>query len=186
MLLVVGAAVSAHAQVIDTYPFWDGSITAGWTAIGQSFDAPGSTLTDYQFAIEGNANGGTLNVSVFNWIAGTGPTGASLYSTSVAWPTSTGDVVLSGLNIPMTVGGHYGVVVDLSGSTSQSVHYMGNTTGNPSGNGYWSGDDGATWNDFPGLSTEFKATFSSVPEPASMAVLGVGALALLRRRRQTN
>ncbi len=178
------AAVVSRAQVIDTYPFWDGNVTNGWTAIAQTFDAPGSTLTDYQFGIDGNSAGGTLNISLYNWVAGTGQTGAALYSTSVAWPSSTGDIVLSGINVAVTNGSHYGMIVELGGSNALSVHYMGNVTGSPTGYGYWSGDNGSTWSGIPGLSTKFRATFDPVPEPATFAVLGLGALALVCRRRK--
>jgi hypothetical protein len=182
--ILVLAAVVSRAQVIDTYPFWDGNVTNAWTAVAQTFDAPGSTLSDYQFAIDGNPSGGTLNISLYDWIAGTGQTGAALYSTSVAWPTSTGDVVLSGINVALSTGSHYGMVVELGGAIDPSVHFMTNVTGSPTGYGYWSGDNGTTWGGIPGFSTEFRATFGSVPEPASFAVLGLGALALVRRRRK--
>ncbi|MBI5706579.1 MAG: PEP-CTERM sorting domain-containing protein [Armatimonadetes bacterium] len=177
LVSLVFAVTSALATVIDTYPYWDGGITSGWTTVGQSFDAAGSVMTDYQFAIEGGS--GSLTVEVYNWTAGLGPTGAALYSTVVAWPTTTGDVVLSGINVAMTMGGHYGVVVD--GVGPSSVHWMGNTLGNPTGDGYWGYGIGGL-SIFDGLSTQFKATFDVVPEPASIAALGLGLVAVMRRR----
>jgi hypothetical protein len=180
---ILGFAVASQAQVIDTYPYYTGGVTNGWNMVGQSFDALGSVMTDYQFGIDGNPTGAPLTVSVFNWDGENGPTGAALYSTTLTWPGSTGDVILSGINVGMTTGNHYGVVVDLKGSTSLSVHYTGDKTGNPTGHGFWKNDVDPTWTSFPTLDTEFKATFSSVPEPASFAVLGLGALALVRRRK---
>ncbi len=58
------------------------------------------------------------------------------------------------------------------------------TDGDPSGAMSFSQDGDATFNYFNGITNAYEVTVKPVPEPASMSVLGFGALALLRRRKK--
>ena len=139
LAIVLGISVSAgaHAYVIDTYPFWDNNITNGWFAIAQSFvvNPVDNKLNTYKFAIAGGS--GSLNFSIVPWNINTGPTGAAVYSTVVGWPGVDGDVTLNGINTVLTANATYAAIVDLNGSSSQSVHWMANNSGNPTGHASW-------------------------------------------------
>ena len=133
----------------------------------------------------------------------TGPTGAQPY-----WLTYLNDPNPGGGYIGViSMGGP-----DLNGSTPIHVIYTYDTSGLPSSNTYWgdslsqldnttygsttfgqmtvyeSGPEIGNWDNGTSAipaSANFDSFTVTVPEPASFSLLGIGALALLRRRRRT-
>lgn len=184
VLAGLGAAGIAQAYVIDTYPYWDGNITNGWYAVAQSFvvDGTDNVLQNYTFHIAGGS--GNLMFSIVPWDLNVGPTGGAVYTANAAWPGSDGDVSFNGINTALTPGATYAGIVDLQGQSGQSVYWMANNTGNPTGDSSWR-DVNGDWQFLggSGWSTEFRAEFSPVPEPVSLIALGAGLAALLRRRK---
>jgi hypothetical protein len=188
VLLTLGLGalgIAAHAQVINTYPEFSGEITDGWFGTAQTFAAPASELVSYQFGISGAASGNNLTVSLYNWTANA-PVGSALFSTTVAWPTSSGDVLINNIDAALTTGDEYGVVVDFNGYSGESENFVTKSLSdpNPTGHGYWSDapTDSTQWNAVSTLDTEFMATFSPAPEPFTVIGLGIGCVALVRRR----
>jgi MYXO-CTERM domain-containing protein len=173
------AGPSFADHVIDTYPFWDGNVTNGWVAVAQSFIAPEhSVLDSYMFGFEGSKV--AITFSIVQWDETSGPVGGPLYSTNVAG--FIGDVVVSDIGLSLTPGEMYAAVVDMNGYTAESVHWMQNVDGNPTGDASWF--DGSGWQYLnSGWSTKFRAEFTAVPGPAAVALLGVAGLAGSRRRR---
>ena len=117
---IVAFALAAHAQVINTYPEYTGNITNGYGGTAQTFAAPASELLSYQFGVQGTASGNNLTISLYSWSAGA-PVGSALYSTTVAWPTSAGDVLISNIDTVLTTGAEYGVIVNFDGFTGQET-----------------------------------------------------------------
>jgi len=182
---VAVVAVSAFAagpcfanHVIDTYPFWDNNITSGWLAVAQSFVAPAHPVLDsYTFGFQ--ASGVNITFTIVPWDETSGPTGGPLFSTNFA--SIAGDNSISNIGLALTPGTMYAAIVDMNGYSGQSVHWMTNVTGNPTGDAsWWNG----SWNFLnSGWSTKFRAEFNEVPGPGALALLGVAGLASRRRRR---
>jgi len=81
--------------------------------------------------------------------------------------TSVGSIVGAPLQVPGKPGFLYDAAFDFSGLFSSDVHYVKvhrNTAGSSTG--------------------MFFDSFASVPEPATIAILGLGGLALVRRKRR--
>jgi hypothetical protein len=149
----------------------------------------------------------------FNWeirtgvAAGTG--GTLLFSgNNAATVTTTGrsafgrpeyKVAVTGLNINLTPGTYFlgggvggnGTSNDMFVTTTSGANAVGTPAGN-NGNSFWNSPSFAiTWQDTQtslfGAGTwdlSMGVTGTPVPEPATMAVLGIGALAMLRRRKK--
>lgn len=180
--VVAAAASSAPCladHVIDTYPFWDNNITNGWLATAQSFIAPShNVLTRYTFGFEASV---PVQFDVFQWDENSGPVGGSLYTLN--FNSSVGDNTVSNINLSLTPGTMYAVIVNFLGYSGPSMHWMTNTTGNPTGDASWW--DGSSWNFLnSGWSTKFRAEFSEVPAPGALALLGAAGLATRGRRRR--
>jgi hypothetical protein len=182
---MLAGALARGTTIIDTTPNWDGNITNGWLAVGQSFTVPttDTTLSRFTFTLSAPSSVSTVTFKVFNWSA-TGPTGAALLTQSVAWPANGGDVTLSALNLSLLSGQVYGAVVDLGGYSGASVYYM-QTSPYAGGSASWF--DGSSWSNYSAAyEMKFVAEFNAVPEPSVVCLvgLGVGVLAVGRLRRR--
>ena len=101
----------------------------------------------------------------------------------MGWPAAGGDVTVSGINLPLIVGGLYGATVDFVPYSGPSVHYISSDV-YPGGNGLWS-FDGVSWTGFSDLDTAFRAEFgsTSVPEPSTFMIAAVATLSAFGYRR---
>lgn len=170
--------------------------------VSQIFTVPAvdNVLTEWQFQAAAFVpnRGFTTNISllIYDW-NGTITPSVPHFSTSVAWPASTGLVTFTGLNIPLVSGQAYVALYDTGDYRDQTIGFYAN---DPYAGGY-----GAFANDIAGLNafagrnfdTVFSATFvqgpsgvpanppSSVPEPTTVSLLlGGASLVAIRRRYQ--
>lgn len=177
--VIIGAASLTQATVIDTFPDWDGNTTFGWDYVAQSFTAPSdSMLLSWTF---GTANQGNLGFDIVAWNNAYGPDSGSLYSTTVN-ATGGGVFTVSDINLALAPGNLYAVVYHTDG-VGDSIRFQVNQNSYNAGDASWADN----YNDWQYLNsnwnTQFRAEFGPVPEPTAFAVLGFGALLLLRRRR---
>jgi hypothetical protein len=178
-------AGSASAnEVIDTYPApspYPGqqSFTDGFIFVAQTFTTPATdpVLVSWQFELAArNAEAGNVQFSVFDWQGGA-PTGTSLYSTTVPWPTVVTDPIFSDINLSLTPGHQYGVVIDLLGYSDSSVLFGPNVYSG--GDGFW--NNGRGWLDYPQDDVTFSAEFAPVPEPSARVLLLLASVLWLTR-----
>jgi hypothetical protein len=172
------AQMASATTVIDTYPDWDGNVTNGWLGVAQSFTTPtDNVLVSWTFAIDpGQSN---VNCSVYAWDNTVGTMGGSLYSTNI--DCSAGGDYTFNPNLALTAGGLYAVVYDFNGNAGASIHFQVNQNSYAGGDASWF--DGSGWQYLDsGWNTTFKAKFDAVPEPATLLLFGLGAIALRRKR----
>ncbi len=175
--LVAAFAAAAYADTqYDNWGSWDGNVTSGWLMQAQKFPVPAvdDVLDSWQSQFDSAMVGMTVNFSIRDIVAGE-PGGATYFSAS---PTVPGDgiIAFSSMNVALNSGQEYAAVWDFLGYSGSSIHYTAIDV--VPGNGmWWNG----TWSDFSFLDQKLTANF--VPAPGAMGVLGLGALAALRRRR---
>ncbi|MBS1701978.1 MAG: PEP-CTERM sorting domain-containing protein [Armatimonadetes bacterium] len=192
-LIVVGGAVSANADVLlDTYagdaPGFqaNGWIVATWQYMSRPFSVTGSYTLDSIELPLGNFNDNTGVYDVSICADNAGVPGTVLESFAVNVTTGNGVVssylLNSALNPLLTTGTYYVTATTTDANLNGG---WGWNNANNTGDQQFSTDGGGTWNNFNStdVAVRVMGTSTTVPEPASMAVLGLGALALVRRRR---
>lgn len=163
VITAVFLASAAWANtVIETYscPTW--GVTNNFTGIAQTFTAPAdSVLVSFKFGIAPRSSNGKLTFSIYNWV-GESPVGVALYSVSPDWTASTGDILVPGINLPLTTGSLYGAVIDLQGYNLDSVHWV---EGDPyeGGDGFWTKGTWPSEYVISGVDLQFLAEFVAAP-----------------------
>ena len=158
MVFAAGLPALAHNCTVDTFPFWDGNITKGWTQTAQIIQPPPSCnkLVEYQFELAARDSPGEVQFSIYEW-GPDGPVGNALYTTTLPWDTSASIIVVSNINTVLERGKLYGAVVDLLGYSSQSVYFQENHDGYSRGSAAWY--DGP-WVTYDGFNHRFRAKWA--------------------------
>lgn len=185
--LFVGAAFAAQADVIlNTFGITGTGFDSGtgWSVnnsqyMGRAFNMPGSyTLDQIDVALFGNP-GDVVNVNIHSDNAGA--PGAVLETLSVAVSdVSTNYSLISVLHPLMTSGTYYLTLAPANPSGAAAWCW---TNDSHTADLLFSTDQGGVYNQFNNVDVATTVYGTLVPEPASFAVLGLGALALVRRRR---
>jgi hypothetical protein len=128
----------------------------------------------------------SFTISLYNDAGPGGTPGAALetFSPVAATPDATTDVVVNSITHPMlTSGDNYFLVAIANGSDTYGGWTVVPTAGGPFGFGSSSTNGGMTWSTpINGNAAAFEIDGTVVPEPASLSLLGLGAITLLGRR----
>lgn len=185
-ILTVALAVSAHADLAYS-SFGPGdsfNVSSGWSIGGsieqrvafQFTSASTGVLASVEFAYFTGAPG-TLNVELFEDSSDTIGNQMVVWGTSPSGPITTLNNVFP--SVALTAGNKYWLQVSGVTSTGANGGWNLNDQNLFSNAYYWS----TSGSGYTSLQTSaFRV--NTVPEPASMAALGLGALALVRKRRK--
>ncbi len=197
-LALVGAA-SAYGQTISTLSSWDN--TTGYSPFGypntatygETFVAPGSALYDITFELNTPASD-TFKGYLFAW-SGSAVTGSALYTSDVMSTTGSGSYEAVTFNVggvPLTPGDSYVFFASTSETAGSGTGQWGAIFSSSFGGSFVyenNGTDISQWSNagdwtVTGASSAFTADFAPTPEPTSLALAGLGGLALLLRKRK--
>lgn len=175
------SAGAARADIVQDGGIFDRAISA-YQPIGQTFTAVDAQISQIAFAFS-NINPSFPNDPVtMSLYAGEGFDGALLGAVSMTLPSvlpGTSDtpefIDFDFSGTTLTLGEVYTIAVTTSNSPKIAVVYS--TSDLYAGGSYISGDDGLV------TSLELNFRVTAVPAPAGVAVLGLGLLGGVRRRR---
>jgi hypothetical protein len=183
----IGLPLSA-GTILNTYPDGPSAYSNGYLLQAQTFTVGADTVLDSVKFQLFNATGQFVQFEVYAWGA-SGPTGPVLFdSTNYPRINAIQDFTVTGMNLTLTQGSVYGVVVDPDGYSSFDAAFNTNQTSYTGGHMWLLSQDTPTvWSSFSGDNLLFQASFisgatppttSGVPEPAAFVLMG-GGLAIV-------
>lgn len=184
---ILGTAISAHADVLlNTFGTTGlGYSNTGWSVnsgqyMGRAFNSPGSyTLSEIDIALFSTNAGSNITVSLC--ADGGGVPGSVLESFVVAaTPTPTKYFINSVTNPLLTTGTYF---IKVTPTTAADTGAWCQTDDGHTAGMTFSTNGGGSWNNFTDIDGAVTVHGTLVPEPASLAVMGLGIVALVRRRR---
>ena len=211
--IILGGLSVAGASLAQTtysnYSLWNGSeaiqpfSNPDTSTYGQTFVAPvtDTMMDSYKFSLISNDNTpGIFKFYVSQWDTVNGHAiGAPVFESGILNSATGGNFVDYTVNVGVNLisGGNYVAFMSCS-NVDRSVTFSDRQAWISSGSTYADGQfvyqnngndpttwNSQTWNTGSGLDSTFEAKFSSpVPEPASIAALGLGMICLIRRRRK--
>jgi len=197
--LALAGAASAYGQQFNTLSSWDGSqlvSSFGYpntATYGETFTAPGSAL--YDFTVEMKLpSTATFQGYLFAW-DGTKATGSALYTSGVKSTTGSGSfeaVTFDVGGVPLTPGANYVFFASTAEDNGSGYGQWGLVNGDSNGGNFVYLNNGTAasqwtttpWTSWSGQSSALTADFAPTPEPATLALAGLGGLALLLRKRK--
>jgi hypothetical protein len=170
------------STVIDTYPDWDGNVTESYFKVAQSFLAPAdNTLASWKFTLATSPGPTNILFEIVPWNASSGPSGSPLFSRTVSWSASGGDILVDNINLTLTPGSRYAAIVDLRSYGGPSVNFEYNQDSYNQGNAAWFAGINPTWKYLNSTyNTQFRAEFYAVPEPACLFAMGLVGIVFVR------
>lgn len=161
------AASSGSDPVVMFGPLYD-SFSVGPTGV---------TVSSVMLNVNGFTDGLSFTVGIYSDMA-TSP-GALLNSTTVA--DQTGIVTANFGATALSANTRYWIgLSDPTGMSSETWNWSFDTSGPGVASEYFANSDGV----FPNMGGPYQMAITSTPEPASFAVLGLGVVPLLLRRRR--
>lgn len=188
--VVCGATVAQADDLVNTFgPSGIGYFpSVGWTidggqSLGKTFSIASSfTLSEIDVALRMDGDSDQMLVSLRSDASGQPDAALEAFTVTSGFGAGTAGVyALTSVTNPILAAGTYYVTIEpLNGATGK----WNLNNGGGQGSMVVSSDGGSSWTGFTDTNGAIRVQGAAVPEPATMTVLGLATMALLKRRRR--